>query len=181
MASRGREQRRKADGANRGYLMALVLALLALLSAPAQSMASELKDQTLAAWDGYISSACVRAEIRAKESPFLRISQLPETRRRVQAGEISVWREGEDHPAKVPHGLIHDWMGAVFIPKATIAGILAVTRDYDRYPEIYRPAVIEAEELGSAGNDDRFSMVLMQKRSEERRVGKGWRCRWVPS
>jgi len=105
----------------------------------------------------------VRAEIRAKESPFLRISELPETRRRVQAGEISVWREGESHPAKVPHGLIHDWMGAVFIPKATIAEILAVTRDYDRYPEIYRPAVIEAEELGSAGNDDRFSIGLMQK------------------
>ncbi len=163
MASRGKEQRRKGDGANHGYRMALVLALLALLSAPAQSTASELKDQTLAAWDGYISSACVRAEIRAKESPFLRISELPETRRRVQAGEISVWREGEDHPARVPHGLIHDWMGAVFIPKATIAEILAVTRDYDRYPEIYKPAVIEAEELGSAGNDDRFSMVLIQK------------------
>ena len=163
MASRGKEQRRKGDGANHGYLMALVLALLALLSAPAQSTASELKDQTLAAWDGYISSACVRAEIRAKESPFLRISELPETRRRVQAGEISVWREGEDHPARVPHGLIHDWMGAVFIPKATIAEILAVTRDYDRYPEIYKPAVMEAEELGSAGNDDRFSMVLIQK------------------
>ena len=92
MASRGKEQRRKGDGANHGYLMALVLALLALLSAPAQSTASELKDQTLAAWDGYISSACVRAEIRAKESPFLRISELPETRRRVQAGDRTAQR-----------------------------------------------------------------------------------------
>ena len=145
------------------YLASLVLAFVALLSAPTPSMATDLKEQTLTAWDGYIGSACLRADVRAKQAPFLRISEVPERRLRVHAGETLVWREIGDHPATVPHGLVHHWMGAVFIPRATIADVLGVTRDYDRYPEIYKPAVIEANKIGTAENDDRFSMLLMQK------------------
>jgi hypothetical protein len=88
---------------------------------------------------------------------------LPGRFLQVQAGEIPVWREGADHPTKVPHGLIHDRIGAVFIPKATIADVLLVTRDYDRYAEIYKPAFIEAKKLDSAGSVDTFSMLLMYK------------------
>jgi hypothetical protein len=145
------------------YLLSIVLALLALVSAPAQSTANDLKEQTLAAWDGYVNSACARAVARAKESSFLRIDEVPERRPQVRAGETTVWRESEGHPAKVPHGLIHDWMGSVFIPKATIAEVLAVVRDYDRYAQVYTPAVIEANRIGSEENADRFSMLLMQK------------------
>jgi hypothetical protein len=145
------------------YFLSIVLALFALVSAPAQSTANDLKEQTLAAWDGYVSSACSRAEARAKESLFLRIDEVPERRLQVRAGETAVWRESEGHPAKVPHGLIHDWMGAVFVPKVTIADVLAVVRDYDRYAQVYTPAVIEANRLGSEENADRFSMLLMQK------------------
>ncbi len=145
------------------YFLSIVLALFALVSAPAQSTANDLKEQTLAAWDGYISSACSRAEARANESLFLRIDEVPERRLQVRAGETRVWRESEGHPAKVPHGLIHDWIGAVFIPKVTIADVLEVVRDYDRYAQVYTPAVIEANRLGSEENADRFSMLLMQK------------------
>jgi hypothetical protein len=145
------------------YILSIVLALFALLLAPAQSTANDLKEQTLAAWDGYVNSACSRAEARAKESPFLRIDEVPERRLQVRAGETTGWRESEGHPAKVPHGLIHDWMGSVFVPKVTIAEVLAVVRDYDRYAQVYTPAVIEANRLGSEENADRFSMLLMQK------------------
>jgi hypothetical protein len=145
------------------YFLSIVLALFALLSAPAQSTANDLKEQTLAAWDGYVNSASSRAVARAKESPFLRIDEAPERRPQVRAGETTVWRESEGHPAKVPHGLIHDWMGSVFVPKVTIADVLAVVRDYDRYAQVYTPAVIEANRLGSEENADRFSMLLMQK------------------
>ena len=162
MTSRGKKQK-EPDDANRGFFIAIVLLLLTIIAAPAQSAGSELKEQTQAAWDTYIHSARSRAEARAKESPFLRMNDLPETRLRVRAGETSVWRQNDGHPAKVPHGLIHDWMGAVFIPRATIADVLAVTRDYARYPEIYKPAVIDANAQRSDGNDDTFSMLLMQK------------------
>jgi hypothetical protein len=145
------------------YFLSIVLALFAVVSAPAQSTANDLKEQTLAAWDGYVNSASSRAVARAKESPFLRIDEVPERRGQVRAGETTVWRESEGHPAKVPHGLIHDWMGSVFIPKVTIADVFEVLRDYDRYAQVYTPAVIEANRLGSEENADRFSMLLMQK------------------
>jgi hypothetical protein len=153
----------KGRVSTRGYFLSIMLASLALVSAPAQSTANDLKEQTLAAWDGYVNSACSQAEARANESPFLRIDQVTGRRLQVRAGETTVWRETDRHPVKVPHGLIHDWMGAVFIPKVTMADVLAVVRDYDRYAEVYTPAVVRSNRLGSEENADRFSMLLMQK------------------
>src|ERR1700676_1190679 len=111
---------REINVAKHVSLAPVLLAFMALLSTPTQSFANDLKEQTLTAWDGYIRWACLRADVRAKQTPFLRISEPPERRQRVQAGEIVVWRESEDRPT-MPHGLVHSWMGAVFIPRATIA------------------------------------------------------------
>jgi len=144
-------------------LPGIVLTLLALFSVPAQSSANELKEQTLAEWNDYVHSACMRTEERAEDSPFLRVSEQPDRRERARAGEIIVWREGDGHREKVPHGLIHDWVGVVFIPKATIADVFGVARDYDHYSEIYKPAVMEARGRGSDGDDDSYSMLLVQK------------------
>ena len=160
---KGFERRREMDRAGRSYLAAIVLGLFALFSAPAQSSANELKEQTLAEWNDYVHAACLRTEERGEASPFLRVSEQPGRRDRTRAGEIIVWREGDRERAKVPHGLIHDWAGAVFIPKATIADVFGVARDYDHYSEIYKPAVMEARGRGSEGDDDSYSMLLVQK------------------
>lgn len=157
-----RKGTRKARRSNR-YLISITLALLASVSAPALSAANDLKDETLTAWESYVDSVRERTEASANQPAFLRLSVLPDALRRVQAGDVSVWRLAENRGSKVPRGLIHDWMGAVFIPKATIADVLAVTRDYSRYPEVYEPAVVAANELASTASDDRFSMLLMQK------------------
>jgi hypothetical protein len=63
----------------------------------------------------------------------------------------------------VPSGLIHDWIGAAFIPNATMAEALAVLRDYRRYREIYRPAVIDSKAFDVNESEDRFSVVLMNR------------------
>jgi hypothetical protein len=154
-------QRVRGRVANSGGILWVLVALFAFVSAPAK--ANGLKEETLARWNDYISSACLTAEARAKRSPFLRISELPERRLHVRAGETLVWRESDGHLEKMPHGLVHDWAGAIFIPKATIADVLAVARDYDHYAEVYAPAVVQANRLSSEENDDRFSMLLMQK------------------
>jgi hypothetical protein len=153
----GREVQRKLT------LPGIAVALFALFSASVQSSASELKEQTLSEWNDYVHSACLRTEERAEASPFLRVSEVPERRDRARAGEIIVWREGDRERARVAHGLIHDWTGVVFIPKATIADVFGVARDYDHYAEIYKPAVTEARGRGSEGDDDSFSMLLVQK------------------
>jgi hypothetical protein len=75
---------------------------------------------------------------------------------------------GPHTPLKVPSGLIHDWIGAVFIPHASPRDAWAVLRDYSHYKDFYRPAVIDSKTLSASGaptgqTKDRFSMVLMNK------------------
>ena len=152
---------RQANESHRCFLP-IILALTILLSSPVPSGATELDKKTLAAWDGYVRSARLRVEGRAKSSSFLRLDELPDNRFRVRAGGIPVWPEAGT-PMPVPRGLIHDWIGAVFIPKATIPDVFAITRDYGRYAEIYKPAVLGAEGLGSTGNDYTFSMTLSHR------------------
>jgi hypothetical protein len=146
------------------YFSPIVLALALVVAVPIRSGASELKKQTLAAWNDYINTAtaCWRTEAPRQCRPFLRATSLPGARAQLQAGEITVWPETGE-PTRVPQGLIHDWTAAVFIPDATLANVLAVVRDYDRYPQVYKPAVITARKVHSLGNDDEYSMVLMQK------------------
>ena len=53
-------------------------------------------------------------------------------------------------PVKVPHGLIHDWIGAVFISGTTVKDALALVQDYDEHKHIYRPEVIDSRLIAHA-------------------------------
>jgi hypothetical protein len=63
----------------------------------------------------------------------------------------------------VPSGLIHDWVGAAFIPNVSLKDVWAVVNDYARYKEFYQPTVIDSKALAASDDKDRFSMVLMSK------------------
>lgn len=143
----------------------LVLSVLAasLLSVPVRPAPPKLRDETLAAWNNYVDWVRMRTEMHVKQSPFLWISEVPPRRAEVHSENIAVWRQGTDSSTRVPYGLIHDWIGAVFIPKATISDVLAVARNYDRYTEIYKPGVIDAKQIRSTGLDDTYSMTLMHR------------------
>lgn len=99
---------------------------------------------------------------------FLWIDESPERLARVRSGEIVVSPVAAQNPKRVPAGLIHDWIGASFIPNATINDALAVMRDYARYKELYQPAVIGSKALDSkllanGEGKDRYSMLLNNK------------------
>ena len=135
-----------------------------LLFAPAISRATNLKDETVKAWNEYVSAANSRMERRLDgNSPFLLVDEVPERAEHVRQGQIFVTPADGRRPHRVPHGLVHDWVGAIFIPQATIRDVLAVVNDYDRYQEIYKPAVIDSKLLGSAGSEQKFSMIMMRK------------------
>jgi hypothetical protein len=61
----------------------------------------------------------------------------------------------------VSGGLIHHWIGAVFVPNVKLDDVLAVTRDYDHYREFFRPFVSESKAIARTSSNDRFSMVLV--------------------
>lgn len=144
------------------HVIALTTSLFLL--APAGSKAAELKQETVQAWDTYIETANARMAQRTGHITFLWVDETPERVRRVRGGEIVVSPVGEHNPKNVPHGLIHDWIGAAFIPETTINELLTVVRDYGHYKEFYKPTVIESKPVSRVGTDeDRFSMVMLNK------------------
>jgi len=141
-----------------------IFLLLSLPSVPTISSATELRNETLKAWDEYVRVANSRMEGRLNgNTPFLWIDEVPERAQRVLEGQILVTPASNSGAQKMPHGLVHDWLGATFIQSATIEGVLAVVNDYNRYHEIYSPAVVTSKLLESEGNKHKFSMVMMQK------------------
>jgi hypothetical protein len=63
----------------------------------------------------------------------------------------------------VPNGLIHDWIGAAFMPNATLEDVFARLRDYEHYPVFYHPNVIDSRPLATSNTKDRFQLILMNK------------------
>ena len=120
----------------------------------------QLKDDSLGAWDAYLQTANSQA---SSQDPFLCIDQEPERLQRVRAGEILVSPVGEQVPKPVPSGLIHDWIGAAFIPGATIEDILFVVRDYSKYKSYYKPTVVDSGLLNSTGDCDNYSIRVVNK------------------
>jgi hypothetical protein len=138
--------------------------LLIVFAVVGSSYAAELDQQALVAWENYIASVKVHMQERLTgKSPFLWVDEDPMRRHRLNSGEIVVSPVGNSHPLPVSHGLIHHWIGAVFIPGATIQDLSAVVGDYGRYSEIYRPTLIKAELLDSTGDEQKFSILWVQR------------------
>ena len=99
----------------------------------------------------------------ATGSPFLWVDESPDRIRRVRSGKIVVVPAAEHIPRPVPAGLIHDWVGAAFFPNTKLEDVLGVIRDYDHYQEFYKPSVVDSKSLAGPGEDDKFSMRLVNK------------------
>lgn len=143
--------------------MAFELTLLAAV-APGLSSAAELHSDTLRAWEKYIANADARMQARLDDrQPFLWTDEAAGRSTRLRQGEILVAPVRGHGSRSVVGGLIHDWIGAVFIPNATLEGVLAVVHDYDRYKEFYKPVVADSKVFACTPTDQYFSMVWQRK------------------
>jgi len=89
----------------------------ASLVAPSASLGADLKEDTLKAWNNYLQAA--DAEMRSRrDGSFLWVDESPDRLQRVRNGEILVSPVGRQVPRPVSSGLIHDSIGAAFIPMA---------------------------------------------------------------
>ncbi|HYL69020.1 MAG TPA: hypothetical protein VEX69_07635, partial [Candidatus Limnocylindria bacterium] len=96
-----------------------------------------------------------------RHEPFLWVDSLPDDRRtaayaQLHEGKVVIERlETLDGGKKihVPGGLIHHWIGTVFIPGATLPQTLALEEDYDHHQDYFRPDVIRSRVLRHEGSD----------------------------
>ena len=137
---------------------------LSLLLAASTLHAVDLKPETVKAWDEYVQS--VNSQLRdrlSRDGHFLRVEEAPDRVSSLLQGQIVAEPVAGNGHEKVPHGLIHDWYGAVFVPGATIQDVLFVLGDYDRYPEFYRPTVVDSKLLEQTDEDQKFSLLMVSK------------------
>jgi hypothetical protein len=135
-------------------------AVMALLFANA-SHAADLRPETVSAWEQYIQVKDAAVKLSA-QAPWVTNDNRHDCAI-LRSGKILVAPAGPNIPYRVPGGLIHDWIGTAFIPNATISQVLAAVRDYDRYKDLYRPGVVNSKLVSSSDDQDRFSLLLMNK------------------
>jgi len=155
-----------------GLLHALATAgLVAALSGTA--VAAELKPKTVAAFDRYVSlvEARMAAELAA-DGRFLILDTDDEATRKakladLRAGRLVIERlearEDGEH-IHVPDGMVHHWVGLVFVPGGTAADAVALLKDYERHDQVFQPAVQRSRVLSQDGDTFRVYLRFFMKK-----------------
>lgn len=110
--------------------------------------AKKVEDQLQARWEG--------------RRPFAAIDETPTERAKVLHGELMIRPGSTPNPINVSKGLVHDWLGDVFIPNTTITNVLAVLQDFDHHHEIY-PEIVQSKLVRRKGEDLTGYWRLRQK------------------
>jgi hypothetical protein len=147
--------------------------IVCLVGIPLASAAAELKQKTTTAFDKYVAAteARINSELRPGGT-FLYVDGLPSDAMKrsydkLVNGEVLVEKletKGFGLGAEVPDGMVHHWIGIIFIPGVTLEQVVPIMQDYDRRAELYKPEVTASHLISHQGNDYRFFLRLYQKR-----------------
>ncbi len=146
-----------------------MVVLIALCLATSRAGAAELKPATVAAFDRYVRATETRMD---GDGPFLWVDALEETTRRgrletMRRGQLVIERLQTREAGKeidIPDGMVHHWLGSVFVPGATVDQAVALLQDYNRHAEIYRPNVARSKLLAREGDFFRVYLRFYMKK-----------------
>lgn len=122
---------------------------------------AKLPAETAAAFDRYVRLTDERNTVELKRGTgLLWIDSFPESQRTaayaalkrgdVQIHQLTTLDNG--HPIVCPGGMIHHWVGAIFIPRAKLDEVLSILEDYDHQSTYYAPDV-ERSKIESRDGD----------------------------
>lgn len=149
-----------------GIMQIVAVALFAEAAWSGQPLSAQ-QSSTTEAFNRYVAQAEARiAQDRRRSETFLRLNSLSaaqqsEISARLHQGQIVIERV-ENTPEEIDGGLIHDWLGVVFIPNATVPQVIALVRDYDHLTRYYSPDVMQSR-LVSARGDDLLVFMRLKK------------------
>lgn len=132
--------------------MAGTIFLFLALAAGAQT--AELSQKTLREFQVY-SEAADRA-MQARPDSSSRLAVKPGG-----APVIEGWEGKGDRD--VTDGMVHDWIGAIFVEKAKLRDAVEVLRNVDKYKEYY-PQVLASRTLMREGDRAAVTMRLLKKK-----------------
>jgi len=130
----------------------------------ASAMAASLKKETVQAFDRYIRTTEAKLEQQRNSGQFLWVDSSPERVKLARQGQVVIEPLVGKGDTDVPGGLVHDWIGAAFIPGATLQQTLNWVQDYDAHKKAYRPEVLDSRLLSHNGNDYKIYMRVTKKK-----------------
>jgi len=154
-------------------LVAASFVLAAIVPAFAAPGPVELKPPTAEAYERYVRLAQARSDEELRRgSPFLFIDALDTVPREaayaaLRRGEVRIERletRDADQAIWCPDGMIHHWVGVIFVPGATLGETLHLLQDYDHQTSYYSPDVMRSRILEHSGNDFRVYMRFRRKK-----------------
>ena len=149
--------------------LSIGVAAMALMFVAVPATPADIQSRTVAAFDRYVRLTEVRMRAGAR---FLWVDTLPEPQQRTRRDELRrgtllieplTTRDGGSE-ISIPDGLVHHWVGLVFVPGTTVDQVLALLQDYDRHADVYRPAVAQSRLLARDGDVFRVYLRFVMKR-----------------
>ncbi|MFN7923457.1 MAG: hypothetical protein U0Q16_25370 [Bryobacteraceae bacterium] len=145
-------------------VVAVALFALSVFAGPKPPVEA-LRAETLSAFEHHVHSREAEMERTYHKGNGFLWSDLADSRkRRVRAGEVVIEPRDGKGLFEIKGGLIHDWVGAAFIPKVTLATVLKRVQDYDKHKQYYRPEVVDSKLLSHQGDEYRVYMRLLKKK-----------------
>jgi hypothetical protein len=143
------------------------LASLIVLVSAADIRAAELRQATVDGFNRYVAAY----EAERKTGPFLWIDGDSAGQRQAlqvaRGGGLVMERivvRGGGRDIDIPDGVVHHWLGTVFVPGATVDKALALLQAYDRHADIYKPAIARSRLLSRDGDTFRFFLRFYAKK-----------------
>jgi hypothetical protein len=149
-----------------------VLGILCFGLLAAFAAAAELKQDTIQAFDQYVKvTEEERAAKMRKSGTFLWIDSQEEALRqqlheRLARGEVVVKRletRDDNRPIRIPHGLVHHWVGTIFIPGATLSQTMTLMENYPSYPQLFSFGVQRSNVLSQEKKDFQVQLRMFRE------------------
>lgn len=144
-----------------------LLAVCLALARPTPLAGAALEPATVAAFDRYVRVAEARMDADVRDpGRFLVVDAKPAPERtavmdRLRRGEVLMERLRVRDAGKeidIPDGMLHHWVGLVFLPGVKVSETVALLQDYDHHSTLFAPAVVRSKLLERDG--DRFRVLL---------------------
>lgn len=141
-------------------LRAALAALSVAIPAALPAGATELKPETLAAYNRYAAARNAQFDAEVQHDPFLWADAQPAAQRtscynQLQSQGVVIEQldrlvDGKKYD--VPDGMAHHWLGIIFIPGAKVSAVVALVEDYDHHSKYYAPEVVRSKLLSRDGD-----------------------------
>jgi hypothetical protein len=122
--------------------------------------AQQVDPRTESEFNCYVQSA--EARLRSRQSSLAAAAASALKDRSLREGRIQTSPADAANPRQVTEGLIHDWVGKVYVPNTSLDRVLYLLQDYDRRAQYFKD-VLASSKLLCRTEQNRFRVSMRLK------------------